>query len=197
MYITCKGLTYAKVASGGAGSAVVYSGGKVLDNLLAKVDLNLEYAEGQDHADGIRIANKRKLTGASVSFELSDLPADIKKDWLNWTTATNDLIIDESDPNWIGVGFYVWNETPLTEADNWLAYWVYKSRFTVDAISVATATDSIAYQHQTVNGNTVGVQLADGGKMCFVITNDAPLATEAAAVAWLKTKANISASGST
>ena len=196
MYITCKGLTYAKVASGGAGSAVVYSsGGKSLPNLLAKVDLNFQYAEGSDHADGIRIAHKKKITGATVAFELSDLPSDIKKDWLNWQTSTNDLIIDESDPNYIGVGFYIWNETPVTEGDNWICYWIYKSRFTVDAISASTATDSIAYQHQNVSGDAVGVQLTSGGKMSFVKTNDSPLATEAAAIAWLNTEAGITSSG--
>lgn len=191
MYITCKGLTYAKVSGGGDGSAVTYTGGKTLENLVAKVDLNFQYAEGQDHADGVRIAHKKKMTGATVAFELADLPSDVKKDWLNWQTSTNDLLIDESDPNWVGVGFYIWNETPVSEADNWICYWIYKSRFTVDGISVSTANDSIAYQHQSVNGNGVGVKLASGGKMTFVKTNDAPLTTEAAAIAWLKSEAGI------
>lgn len=191
MYITCKGLTYAKVSGGGAGSAVTYSGGKVLENLIAKVDLNFQYAEGQDYADGVRIAKKKKMTGVSTAFELADLPSDVKKDWLNWQTATNDLIIDESDPNWVGVGFYIWNETPVSEADNWICYWIYKQRYTVDGISVSTSNDSIAYQHQNISGDGVGVQLSSGGKMSFVKTNDAPLATEAAAIAWLKAEAGI------
>lgn len=191
MYITCKGLTYAKVSGGGDGSAVTYTGGKTLENLVAKVDLNFQYAEGQDHADGVRIAHKKKMTGTTVAFELADLPSDVKKDWLNWQTQTNDLLIDESDPNWIGVGFYIWNETPVSEADNWTCYWIYKSRFSVDGISVSTANDSITYQHQSVNGSGVGVKLASGGKMTFVKTNDAPLATEAAAIAWLKSEAGI------
>jgi hypothetical protein len=195
MYITCKGLTYAKVSGGGAGSAVTYSGGKVLENLIAKVDLNFQYAEGQDYADGVRIAKKKKMTGVSTAFELADLPSDVKKDWLNWQTATNDLIIDESDPNWVGVGFYIWNETPVSEADNWICYWIYKQRYTVDGISVSTSNDSIAYQHQNISGDGVGVQLSSGGKMSFVKTNDAPLATEAAAIAWLKAEAGITGNG--
>ena len=192
MYITCKGLTYAKVSGGGAGSAVTYTGGAVADNLTVKADINFQYAEGQDHADGIRIAHKKKMTGVNTSFELADLPNTIKKALLGWQTATSDLIIDESDPDYYGIGFYIWNETPVSETDQWICYWIYKSKFTVDAISVSTATDSIAYQHQTINGAGVGVQLASGGKMSFVITNDAPLASEAAAIAWLKAKAGIS-----
>lgn len=191
MYITCKGLTYATVASGGAGSAVVYSGGAMKENLLCKADLSFDYAEGQDYADGVRIAKKKKMTGAKVNFELADLPSAIKTALLCWTTATNDLIIDDSDPDYVGVGFYIWNEEPLTEDDQWTAYWIYKARFTTDTISVSTSNDSISYQHQTINGDAVGVQLASAGPMCFAITNDTPLSTEAAAIAWLKTKAGI------
>lgn len=191
MYITCKGLTYAKFASGGAGSAPVYTGGAVADNLTVKVDLNFQYAEGQDHADGVRIAHKKKMTGVTTAFELADLPSAIKKALLCWTASSNDLIIDDSDPDYVGIGFYIWNEEPVTEDDQWICYWVYKEKFTVDTISVSTANDSISYQHQTINGAGVGVQLTEGGKMSFVVTNDEPLATEAAAVAWLKSKAGI------
>lgn len=192
MYITCKGLTYAKLASGGAGSAPVYSGGAVAENLTVKVDLNFQYAEGQDHADGVRIAHKKKMTGVTSAFELADLPSEIKKALLCWTESSNDLIIDDSDPDYVGVGFYIWNEEPVTEEDQWICYWIYKEKFTADTISVSTANDSISYQHQTINGVGVGVQLTEGGAMSFAITNDEPLSTEAAAIAWLKAKANIS-----
>jgi hypothetical protein len=195
MYITCKGFTYAKVTGGGAGGAVTYSGGAMADNLLVKADINFQYAEGQDHADGVRIAHKKKLTGVNTSFELADLPSAIKKALLSWTLSTNDLIIDDSDPDYYGVGFYCWNEEPVSEDDKWLAFWIYKSKFTADGISIATATDSIAYQHQTINGVGVGVQLSSGGKMSFVKTNDAALASEAAAIAWLKAEAGITSQG--
>jgi phi13 family phage major tail protein len=191
MYKTCKGLTYAKYASGGDGSAVVYSGGKVKEKLTVKVDINPQYAEGQDHADGIRVAHCKKMTGIDTAFELADLPADIRKDWLGWETSTNDLLITDQEPGFIGVGFYIWNEDPTDNDDQWICYWIYKSKFTADSISVSTATDSIAYQHQSVSGSGVGVQLTSGGHLAFAITNDTPLATEAAAIAWLKTQAGI------
>lgn len=195
MYITCKGLTYAKVTGGGAGSAVTYSSGAQKENLTCKVDLNFEYAEGKDHADGVQIAKKKKMTGVKVNFELADLPSAIKKDLLNWQVATNDLNIDESAPNFVGIGFYIWNETPVSETDEWICYWIYKAQFTVDSISVTTANDSISYQHQTINGDGVGVKLAAGGNWTFVKTNDAALTTEAAAIAWLKSMAGITGNG--
>ena len=79
MIITVKGLTYASYDSGGVAEAVVYDSGKQLENLTVNVDINFEYAEGSDYADGIRIAHKKKMTGANVAFELADLPEDVKE----------------------------------------------------------------------------------------------------------------------
>lgn len=193
MYKTCKGLTYAKVSSGGDGSAMSYTGGKQLDKLTCKVDINIQYAEGQDYADGIRIAHAKRVIGIDSAFELADLPSDVKKDWLGWVTATNDLKITDAEPGFIGVGFYIWNENPADNSDNWICYWIYKTKMAADAISVSTGTDSISYQHQSVSGSGVGVKLASADtNFTFAITNDSPLTTEAAAIAWLKGMAGIS-----
>lgn len=197
MYITCKGLTYAKYASGGAGAAVTYTGGAVKDNLLARAEIGFQYAEGSDYADGKRIAHKEKMTGVTMSLELADLPSAVKKDILGWVSAgqgSSDLLIGEA-PGAVGIGFYIWNEEPVSEDDQWIAYWVYKIKFKVESIAVATSNDSIAYQHQSANGTGDGVQLTSGGEVYFVATNDAPLATEAAAIAWLKAKAGITGNG--
>ena len=192
MIITCKGLTYAKYDSGGINSAVVYEEGKQLPNLLAKVDVNFEYAEGSDYADGIRIAHKKKMTGANVAFELADLPTEVKKDWFCWVKSGNDLLITEADPETIGVGFYFWNEEPVTEDDNYVCYWVYKTKFSPDSISGGTSNDSISYQHHNTTGLAEGIKVEEGGDAIFVATNEDAFETEAEAIAWLKAKANIS-----
>lgn len=194
MYITVKGLTYAKYAGGGDGVssfAPYYSGGKQKENLTVRADVNFEYAEGQDYADGVRIANKRKMTGVTTAFELADLPEDIKEDLLGWERNANqtDLEITDKSPKYFGIGFYIWNEEPLSEDDNYIAYWIYKSRFSADSISVATSNDSISYQHQTINGRGVGVKASPNDKyFSFVKTNGTPFSTEEEAVAWLREK---------
>lgn len=193
MIITVKGLTYAKYESGGISSAVVYTGGKQLPNLTANVDINFEYAEGSDYADGVRIAHKKKMTGASVAFELADLPKDVKKDWFGWEKSGNDLNITEADPPFIGVGIYFWNEEPVTEDDNYVCYWVWKTKFSPDSISGGTSNDSISYQHHNTTGLAEGIKVAEGGKALFVATNEDAFATEAEAIAWLKAKAGIQA----
>jgi phi13 family phage major tail protein len=190
MIITVKGLTYAKYASGGINSPVVYTGGKQLENLTVNVDVNFEYAEGSDYADGIRIAHKKKMTGASVGMELADLPEEVKADWFDWEADGDDYLITEQDPNSIGVGFYFWQETPVTEADAYCAYWVYKSKFSPDSISGSTSNDSISYQHHNVTGLAEGIKEEEGGKAIFVKVSE-NFDTEADAIAWLKAEAGI------
>ena len=190
MIITVKGLTYAKYSSGGINSPVEYEDGKQLENLTVNVDVNFEYAEGSDYADGIRIAHKKKMTGANVGMELADLPDDVKRDWFDWEASSNDFLITEEDPNSIGVGFYFWQETPVTEADAYCAYWIYKSKFSPDSISGSTSNDSISYQHHNVTGLAEGVKVEEGGKAIFVKVSE-NFDTEAEAIAWLKAEAGI------
>ena len=154
------------------------------------VDVNFEYAEGSDYADGIRIAHKKKMTGASVGMELADLPDSVKADWFDWEADGNDYLITEQDPNSIGVGFYFWQETPVTEADAYCAYWVFKTKFSPDSISGSTSNDSISYQHHNVTGLAEGVKFSEGDKANFVKVSE-NFDTEAEAIAWLKAMANI------
>ena len=190
MIITVKGLTYAKYSSGGINSDIVYTGGKQLENLTVDVDVSFDYAEGSDYADGIRIAHKKKMTGATVTMELADLPEEVKADWFDWEADGDDYLITEQDPNSIGVGFYFWQETPVTEADAYCAYWVFKTKFSPDSISGSTSNDSISYQHHNVTGLAEGVKFSEGDKANFVKVSE-NFDTEAEAIAWLKAMANI------
>lgn len=210
MYITVKGLTFGRFSSGGDGvSNPNYSGVLQRPNLTVRADVNFEYAEGQDYADGVRIANKRKVTGVSTTFELADLDEQIKT-MLGWSYKRGDNtpsggnetvedmlgadLITDQDPDYYGIGFYVWDEEPVTEADKYIAFWIYKSRFSADAISVATSTDAIAYQHQTINGRGVGVKLPNETRFTFVAVSK-HFNTEADAIAWLQDRSGYTSGG--
>lgn len=209
MYITVKGLTFGRFSSGGDGvNNPGYSGVVQRPNLTVRADVNFEYAEGQDYADGVRIANKRKVTGVSTTFELADLEDEIKT-MLGWahkpgsqTSGGNEQaqdmlaanLITDQDPNYYGIGFYVWDEEPVTEADKYIAFWIYKSRFSADAISVATSTDAIAYQHQTINGRGVGVKLQNETRFTFVAVSG-KFNSEADAIAWLQDRSGYTSGG--
>lgn len=214
MYITVKGLTFGRFNGGGDGvTNPGYAGVVQRPNLTVRADVNFEYAEGQDYADGVRIANKRKVTGVSTTFELADLEDEIKT-MLGWahkpgsqtsgsqTSGGNEQaedllaanLITDQDPNYYGIGFYVWDEEPVTEADKYIAFWIYKSRFSADAISVATSTDAIAYQHQTINGRGVGVKLQNETRFTFVAVSG-KFNSEADAIAWLQDRSGYTSGG--
>ena len=203
MYITVKGLTFGKYSSGGDGNRhPAYTSVVKRPNLTVRADVNFEYAEGQDYADGVRIANKRKVTGVSTAFELADLDDDIRTTLLGWiakqlpgavmqsgneTAVDNNKFFDaitDQDPNYYGIGFYVWDEEPITETDRYIGIWIYKSRFSTDNISIATSTDQIAYQHQTINGRGVGVRLPGDKAFSFVAISN-KFTSENDADSWL------------
>lgn len=209
MFITVKGLTFGKFTGGGDGvNAPDYTNVLQRPNLTVRADVNFQYAEGQDYADGVRIANKRKITGVNTTFELADLDEQIKT-LLGWShksgqasvggneTAEDmmgaDLITDQ-DPDYYGIGFYVWDEEPVSEADKYIAFWIYKSRFSADAISVATSTDAIAYQHQTINGRGVGVKLPNETRFTFVAVSQ-KFNSESNAITWLQSQSGSDGSG--
>lgn len=208
MYITVKGLTFGKYSSGGDGvSDPSYSAVMQKPNLTVRADVNFEYAEGKDYADGVRIANKRKITGVTTAFELADLDNDIRT-LLGWrykrrnqdsgSTTVEDTMganmITDQDPDYYGIGFYVWDEEPVSEDDKYIAFWIYKSRFSADAISLETSTDAITYQHQSINGRGVGVKLASETRFTFVAVSG-KFNTEAEAIAWLQDRSGYTTGG--
>ena len=85
---TCKGLTYAKYVSGGAGGAITYSGGAAKDDYLCKVDINETRDNQKEHADGHQIDAANSLTAVQVALELANNDADIKKDLLGHKTGS-------------------------------------------------------------------------------------------------------------
>ena len=69
--VTCKGLTYAKYASGGEGAAVTYTGGKALVDYLCKVDMGENRDNVKEHADGHQIDSENQLNEATLALELA------------------------------------------------------------------------------------------------------------------------------
>ena len=64
---TCKKFTYAKYSSGGDGSAIVYTGGTMLDDYLAKVDITEDRTDEKEYADG-HLIDSEKIPTASETL---------------------------------------------------------------------------------------------------------------------------------
>lgn len=185
---TCKKFTYAKYSSGGDGSAIVYTGGTMLDDYLAKVDITEDRTDEKEYADGHLIDSEKIPTAVSMVMELVNNTDAIKTDVLGYEEVSNDLVLTENDPPFVGAGCLVANR--FKGAVTWEGYWIYKIQFTHNGLSAETRRDRTSWQHDTISGTGVGVQLAADGSTCFFAHKSGM--TESAAVTWLKGHAGIS-----
>lgn len=189
--ITCKGLTYAKYSSGGEGSAIVYSGGKAKLDYLCRVDMGENRGKVNEYADGHEIDVEQSMSEATVNLELANTDADIKKDLLGYQTAgsgSDELNLTDDDPPYVGVGFILMNR--FKGAVTYEAYWYYKVQFVTAGQTSSTKTEQVAWEHETINGTGVSVQLAASGANIFR-SEKLACTTEAAARTWLNGKAGI------
>ena len=190
---TCKAFTYAKYSAGGDGSAAIaYTGGTMLEDYLAKVDINEERTDEKEYADGHLIDKEKIPTVVSMTLELVNNTAAIAKDVLGLaevgSTGSEELMLGEADPPYVGAGCLMANRHK--GVTTWEGYWIYKIQFTAEGVSAETRRDRTSWQHETISGTGVLVQpAATGGKYYYAHKKGM---TEDAAVAWLKGHAGIS-----
>lgn len=187
--VTCKKFTYAKYSSGGDGSAVAYTGGVMLDDYLAKVEITTDRTDEKEYADGKLIDSEKIATAAHMVMELVNNNDDIRKDVLGMAASgdSGELLLTEDDPPFVGAGCLMANRFKGTIT--WEGYWLYKIQFAHNGVSAETRRDRTAWQHDTINGDAVGVVITSGGKTCFLAHKSGM--TESAAETWLKGHAGI------
>ena len=189
---TCAKFTYAGITSGGDGSEMVYTGGTMLDDYLAKAEINEERTNEKEYADGHQIDNEAIPTGVQMIMELVNNNDNIRTAVLGMAAASNaegaDLLLTEADPPFVGAGCLLANRYKGTVT--WEGYWLHKVQFTSGGISAETRRDRTTWQHETINGNGVGVRLSASGPVAYYAYKGGM--TEAAATAWLKGHAGIS-----
>lgn len=186
---TCKKFTYAKVSGGGNGSAVTYTGGTMLDDYLAKVDINEERTDEKEYADGHLIDSEKIPTAVSMALELVNNNDDIRKDVLGMAEGSSgELLMTEADPPFVGAGCLMANRFKGTVT--WEGYWIYKIQFAMQGKSAETRRERTSFQHESINGDGVGVTLAADGALTYYAYKSGM--TETAAIAWLKGHAGIS-----
>ena len=190
---TCKKFTYAKYSAGGDGSAAIsYTGGTMLDDYLAKVDITEERTDEKEYADGHLIDSEKIPTAVSMVMELVNNNSSIKKDVLGLTevgsSSTAEMVLGENDPPFVGAGCMMANRYKGTVT--WEAYWIYKIQFTHNGVSAETRRERTSWQHDTISGSGLLVEPTVGGVKCYYAHKDG--LTETAAETWLKGHAGIS-----
>ena len=183
-----KCLTYAKYSQGGDGSSMVYTGGKMLEDYLAKAELKENRNKQQEYADDHQIDGENILTGVNLLLELVNNCESIKTDMLGHETDNGDLIVTGEDAPFIGVGYITKNR--FKGNVTYEPYWVYKIQMGSDGVNAETKKENTQWGHENLSGDAIGMVLTEGGKVYFYAHKDG--LEESVAKAWLKAKAGIS-----
>ena len=183
-----KCLTYAKYQSGGEGNAIVYAGGTMLQDYMAKAELKENRSNQKEYADDHQIDGENVVNDVSLMLELVNNCESIKKDMLGHVEDSGDLIVTGDEAPYIGVGYITKNR--FKGDVTYEPFWVYKTQMASDGVNAETKKENTAWGHENLSGDGMGVKLTDGGKTYFYAHKE--LASESLAVAWLKAKAGIS-----
>ena len=189
MIIKVRGLTWAKYSSGGNESALVYTGGKLDQDKIVRVDQNEERSDVKFHADDHQIDRDNGINGASVSIETAKLTDEMKTDMLGYVAGTGtEMLATGNAAPFVGVGF-IHGEMYCGTA-SYRAYWYYKVQFSRGQRSFNTKGEQTAYQTESLEGEAMGVQLEANGPVVF-FAESGEVNTEAAARTWLNGKAGV------
>ncbi len=186
------GMSYAVAApitSHTSGNAITYGTGFSVGHAVS-ANVSFNSNDSKDYGDDVVVDSDLGTNGYTVDFESNDIAPAVRAKLLGWvadaTTATQYDLTDENPPEH-GFGYLQHLRTDGTDAYD--TYWFYKVRFTENSISAQTKEENIEWQHRTINGTGEGVYLDSTGKAYYVAYMR--FATETAAIAWLKSKANI------
>lgn len=189
--IGLKGLTYAKVSGGGAGSAVTYTGGATIADLMIAANVTLNRQDVKQFADDHLVERDNGLTSATIALELARLPAELKTGLLGYEAGSNsqsdELSVVEDPAPYVGFG-YITKEVTNGVA-SYVGYWHYKVQFGLNDDNASTKGENTQFQSSNLTGEGMGVQLSSGGKITYYVTKSA--ATEAAIRTWLNGLAGI------
>jgi len=187
--IGLKGLTYAKVSGGGAGSAVTYASGKQKADLMVRANVRYERDSAKQYADDHAVESVNGLTGGTVELETASLPDEVISDLMGYTLSNSgEMIVTDAEAPYSGIGYYT--KEIFHGVKSFKSYWFYKTQPGMTEDSAETKGQSTNFQNSNITADLLGVVQSEGGAVDFVITKTHT--TEAAAIAWLKSQAGIS-----
>lgn len=188
-YIGMRKPMAAPVSAHTDGSAITYGTGFVVGNAV-NATINFEVNDNPDYGDDVIIDNDNGINGYSGTLETNDLSDDVRAALLGWATVgTTDVSYDVTDDAAPYVGFGFIRVKLYQGTRSYQAFWFHKAQFTPASINASTKQKQIAWNHPQLNITGLGAYLDGTGKAKYFEYKS--FETEAAAVAWLKSKANI------
>lgn len=184
----------ARLTSHTPGSDPVYGTGMVAGHAI-RADLTYTRNNNPLYADDVIVEDDNGTTGMTVEFELDKIVAAAReliqgvkaKITGSGNNAVTEYRVTDASAPYVGFGFY---EMSRENGETLIkAHWVYKSIFGEPRRTRNTRRESIEWQTTTIQGHAMGVRVDDTEDTVFETWVE--FETEAEAVAWLNSKANI------
>lgn len=179
------------------GSGITYGTGMVIAEAVSAT-LNWNRADGHFYGDDVELDSENGVLGYTLDFEPSGLPDAARAYLMGETVDSNEYTVaDNASPD-VGFGYVrVMRSTGssgsvVTSYEGW---WFHKLKFGIGSESTRTKEQSIEWRVPTLNGIGTGVKLDSSGKLAFATHKT--FDTEAAAIAYVDEKANISDTSTT
>ena len=172
------------------GQPVEYGAGVVMGKAIS-ADITYNRTASSLYADDAKVEADNSITGGSVSFTVDQVTLEGRKVAFGLDVTDTEggklyHITGKSTP-YIGQGYI---EVLNTDGKyQYRAIWLHKVQYGPQGRTSATKGEQITWQTETVTGEMMGAYINDSGEAHFEEVFEAD--TEAAAMAWLKTKAHI------
>lgn len=150
-----------------------------------KVSISPQYAEAKLYGDNMLAEYDKEFSEAEVTLETTFLPDQARTVMLGHEKDSDVFNYGINDTaNYVGFGFYTTER--VDGVKKYIGIWLPKVKFTEGEESFETKGDSMNYVTPSLSGSATGDHL---NNWKYVKTFE----DENSAVAWLKTKANVSA----
>ena len=197
-YIGLRYPAVAKVFGHTDGSGVSYSAGMMMGRAI-EANLTINRNNNPLYADDRIAEDDTGITGMEITLNLDDIDETVQAYMLGVTetqdqgeTEPSYTDTDESAPE---VGFGYIRVRRKNGVTTFQVVWYYKATFALTDETAQTKGESIEWQTPSITGRIMGVSIDSSGALTYRLRKN--FATEAAALAFLKSMAEISDSGDT
>ena len=192
-YIGMRNPVIAPITAHTDGSPITYGAGMVLGPAVA-ANLTFDVADNPDYGDDIIIDNDNGINGYRATLETNNITPEGRAMALGWeavtgtgSTVTHYEVSSDAAP-YVGWGFI--RVKMFKGVRSYEAFWFHKSQFSPNGINASTKQRQVEWNHPSLSAQGMGVYIDNSGKSKYFDWME--FETEAAALAWLKGRANIS-----
>lgn len=186
------GLTTPIIAKGDYSAAEpTYSEGFVCGKAIS-TDIEPQYSEGSLFGDNSQAEYDNEFKSANITLGTTTLPIAAEKTLYGHEVSEDNKEVTDAagdEANYVGMG--VATQEKVDGTNKYVAMWIYKVKFQGSKESFKTKGDNIEYQTPSISGKAIALDADAKGKKKW--RSRKIFETEAEAITWLKTKANISA----